>query len=89
MMYDYITLADETMIIHSELRYDDGKPFVEVHFERPEEQGFLSARCVLPSYKWLFNDGFSQKEIEFFTELLAHNSHTIFKYAESGGINIA
>ncbi|MBO5690740.1 MAG: hypothetical protein J6R96_02645 [Spirochaetaceae bacterium] len=89
MMYPYITLADETMIVHSELRHDDGKPFVEVHFERPEEQGFLSARCVLPSYKWLFNDGFSQKEIEFFTELLAHNAHTIFKYAESGGINIA
>lgn len=62
---------------------------MEVHSERPEAQGVLSARCVLPSYQWLLSDGFSEKEIDFFTELLSHSARTILKYAESGGINIA
>lgn len=39
MMYPYITLADGTEI---------------VHFERPTEEEFDSARCELPDYKWIF-----------------------------------
>ncbi len=90
MMYPYITLADETMIVHSELRNNGNGDFVEVHFERPlETGGFKSARAVLPSYKWLSNEGFSEEELNFFTTLLEHNAHTIFKYAKCGGIQIA
>lgn len=58
---------------------------VEVHFERPTEQGFCSARCVLPSYKWMFNDGFSPDEIAFFEEFLRHNAHLLYRYAAQGG----
>ena len=54
MMYPYITLADETEITHSHIMDSDGVQIVEVHFERPVEKGFCSARCSLPSYKWKF-----------------------------------
>ena len=50
MMYPYITLADETEITHSHVMEHEGVQSVEVHFERPTEDGFVSARCVLPSY---------------------------------------
>lgn len=65
------------------------KKKVEVHFERPVDGGFNSARCELPSYKWLFNEGFSKEEIDFFTELLHHNAHTIFEFAANGGSQVA
>ena len=54
MMYPYITLADETEITHSQIIESDGQQNVEVHFERPTETGFDSARCVLPTYQWKF-----------------------------------
>lgn len=51
MMYPYMTLADETEIVHSHL-IDGGK--VIVHFERPTESGFDSARFELPTYELIF-----------------------------------
>lgn len=89
MMYPYLTLEDETEIVHSQIINDNGIEKVEVHFERPTENGFDSARCVLPEYKWLFNEGYSKEEIEFFEELLMNNAHLIYKYAKNGGIKIA
>ena len=89
MMYPYITLADETEITHSNLLEQDGVQTVEVHFERPTEHGFDSARCVLPSYQWKFNDGYSDAEILFFEELLRNNAHLLFRYANQGGIHCA
>jgi len=86
MMYPYITLADETEITHSELLDKDDVQTVEVHFERPTEHGFDSARCVLPSYSWKFNDGYSDAEIAFFEELLRNNAHLLYRYAKQGGI---
>ena len=89
MMYPYITLADETEIVHSHLLGDGEEKSVEVHFERPKLDGFDSARCSLPSYEWLFKDGFTDNEIKMFERLLRENAHLFFKYAESGGIKIA
>lgn len=89
MMYPYITLADETEITHSNLLEQNGVQTVEVHFERPTEHGFDSARCVLPFYQWKFNDGYSNAEILFFEELLRNNAHLLFRYANQGGIHCA
>lgn len=89
MIYPYITLADETEIVHTQLLNKDGENKVEVHFERPTDDGFKSARCELPSYKWLYNEGFSEEELAFFTELLHHNAHTIFEFAANGGSQVA
>ena len=51
MMYPYMTLNDGTEITHSQLLdlQHDGTITVEVHFERPTDTGFDSARCSLPS----------------------------------------
>lgn len=85
MMYEYITLNDGTEIVHSQIIEKDGEPTVQVHFECPIEDGFKSARCELPSYTWMYNRGYSQKEIEYFTELLEHHAHLFFKFARTGG----
>jgi hypothetical protein len=84
-----MTLADETEIVHSHLKEQDGVKTVEVHFERPKPYGFDSARCRLPSYKWIMRDGFTDEEISGFEFLLQNNAHTIIKYAETGGISVA
>jgi len=89
MMYSYITLADEIEIVHSQILEENGKKSVEVHFERATEDGFDTARCSIPSYKWIKREGFSDEEIELFEKLLHNNAHLLFKYAENGGIKIA
>ncbi len=89
MIYPYLTLADGTEIVHTHLFQKDGQDVVEVHFEKPVDDGFKSARCELPSYHWLFNKGYSEDEIKFFTEFLEHNAHLIFRYASTGGLKLA
>lgn len=86
MLYPYITLADETEICHTQVLNDN---CVEVHFERPNETGFKTARCVLPDYKWKTIEGFAPEEIAFFEQFLASNAHLIYEYARSGGIHCA
>ena len=87
-MYHYMTLADETEIVHSHLITDGDCRKVIVHFERPTEEGFDSARCELPEYKWIRVTGYSDAEVSFFDQLLHSNAHLLFKYAQNGGIHI-
>lgn len=89
MMYPYMTLSDETEIVHSQIIETDGVDTIQVHFERPTDDGFDSARCELPDYHWLYNEGFSDHEIAFFTHLLESNAHLLYRYARNGGIQIA
>ena len=89
MMYPYISLADETEIVHSHLIEQNGIKIVQVHFERPKPYGFDSARCCLPSYEWTIRDGFTDEEIVWFESFLQNNAHTIYKFAECGGISVA
>ena len=89
MMYPYMTLADDTEIVHSQIIEKNGKKKVIVNFERPTEDGFDSARCELPEYIWTEKEGYSDAEISFFEELLRNNAHLLYKYAENGGIQIA
>ena len=70
MMYPYMTLSDETEIVHSQLIEDKGIKKVIVNFERPTDNGFDSARCELPEYKWTEKEGYSDEEIAFFEKLL-------------------
>lgn len=89
MMYPYMTLSDETEIVHSQLIEDKGIKKVIVNFERPTDNGFDSARCELPEYKWTEKEGYSDEEIVFFEKLLHSNAHLLYKYAANGGIKIA
>ena len=86
MLYPYITLADETEILHTDIKPNN---VVEVHFERPHEDGFDTARCALPSYTWIKREGFADSEIDFFNDFLHSNAHLIYRYAQTGGADIA
>ena len=75
MMYPYMILADETEIVHSQIIEKDGMKKIIVNFERPTENGFDSARCELPDYKWTERTGYSAEKIGMFEELLHSNAH--------------
>lgn len=89
MMYPYMTLSDETEIIHSQIIKKNGKDYIEVNFEKPIENGFCSARCCLPDYKWLFNKGYSTEEIKYFTKFLKNHAHLLYEFAKMGGFENA
>ena len=89
MMYPYIKFDDETEVTFSQIIKKEEKEIIEVHFERPTENGFDTARCKLPSYEWIFIEGYNAEEIKYFTEFLEHNVHLLYKYSKEGGIKIA
>ena len=89
MMYPYLTFADETEVTHSQIIENDGKQIIEVHFERPTEKGFDTARCRLPDYHWIKKEGYTDEEVAAFEIFLQHNAHLLYKYAANGGISIA
>lgn len=81
MLYPYMTLIDEAEIVYSQLIGHGSAEKVIVHFERPTENGFDSARCELPAYRWVLQDGYSDREISAFEEFLKKNARQIWKYA--------
>lgn len=90
MMYPYLTFGDGTEVVHSELFHEDGLDKVLVHFERPTDSGFDSARCELPSYSWTTWEGsFSEEEKAQFEAFLRSNAHLIYRYAADGGLKVA
>ena len=89
MVYPYMTLADGTEIVYTNVFEEDGIKKVEVHFERPTENGFDTARCQLPSYTWLIREGFSDEEMKLFDEFMHSNAHLFYKYGANGGLRIA
>ncbi len=87
MMYPFMTLNDETEIVHSH-KYPDGK--VKVYIERPDEKDcFHHATCYLPEYQWTEIEGFSDREIACFQEILESTAHLIMTFASEGGFENA
>lgn len=83
MMYPYMTLNDDTEIMHSEM-YPDGK--VKVYIETPDETGgFHDAICWLPDYTWEVH-GYSESEMMYFKQLIRDNAHLIIEFSQEGGI---
>ncbi len=89
MMYPYMTFADGTEITHSQIINENSQEKIIVHFERPTDDGFDSARCELPGYNWILKDGFTADEISMFETFLKSNAHLLYKYAANGGVQIA
>lgn len=90
MMYAYMTLEDGTEVTHSQIIPQEGIDTVLVHFERPNAEGFDSARCKLPTYEWTSWEGkYSDDELREFEEFLRNNAHLIYRYAASGGLKVA
>lgn len=57
MMYPFMTLDDNTEIVHSEMQPDHR---VKVYIEKPDEKDcFHSAVCYLPDYTWEDVSGFT------------------------------
>ncbi|MEG0765682.1 MAG: hypothetical protein RR403_06495, partial [Pseudoflavonifractor sp.] len=79
MVYPYITLADGTEIVHTDIIEKEDGQHVEVNFERPSDNCFDTARCDLPTYQWIVKTGYSDDEIKEFEELLRHNAHLIYR----------
>ena len=85
MLYPYVTLGDGTEVLHTQIIEEDGIEKVEVHFERSFEDGFVSARFILPTYEVIVRDNVSDEELSFFKELLENNAHLIYEFARAGG----
>lgn len=87
MMYPFMTLEDETEIVHSET-LDGGR--VMVYIEKPDEKDcFHHATCYLPGYQWEDIYGFSKPEIQKYQEILESTAHLILEFAAEGGLENA
>lgn len=86
MLYPFITLEDDTEIVHSEI---DANGCVDVCIEKPVEGGFHSAKCRLPEMKWMEIDGFTPTEIASLQELIQRGMPLILRFAKDGGFEHA
>lgn len=89
MMYPFLQLDDMTEIVHSEIMYVNEQETVKVYIEKPVENGFHSAYCRLPDYKWSNIEGFTKEEIEKYQEIIESTAHLIIRFARQGGIGNA
>ena len=68
MMYPFMTLDDNTEIVHSDIK-QHGR--VKVYLERPNaEDCFHHAACWLPGYVWEDVFGFSADDIQRYQEII-------------------
>ena len=87
MMYPFMTLDDQSEIVHSEMQAD-GR--VKVYIEKPDEKDcFHHAACYLPSYQWEDIVGFSQEEIARYQEVIESTAHLILQFSQEGGFDNA
>lgn len=87
MMYPFLTLDDETEIVHSEMRPDGS---VKVYLEKPDAVDcFHYASCYLPGYRWEDVSGFSKEEISRYQEVIESTAHLILQFAKGGGFENA
>ena len=85
MMYPYITLDDETEIVHSEMK-PDGR--VKVYIEKPDaEYCFRHATCYLPDYTWEDIYKFSDEDICKYQKIIERNAHLILEFSQTGGFS--
>ena len=91
MMYPYVKYADGTEVVFSNIYLDENEnECIDVHFERPTENGFDSVRIKLPSYKIEVWEGdYSEEEIDFFKKVVENSADLFYKYAKEGGLKLA
>lgn len=87
MMYPFLTLDDNTEIVHSEMRPDHT---VQVYVEKPDEQNcFHHASCILPGYTWQNVTGFDSADLAHYEEIIRSTAHLILRFAQEGGFDSA
>jgi len=82
MMYPFMTLDDNTEIVHSEM-HDDGT--VVVCCEKPIHADFKTAYCKVPGYGWYDVENYSREELAELTCVLKSVAHLILKFSRNGG----
>ena len=71
MVYPFLTMDDHTEFVHSE-RFADGT--MKIYIEKPDPtDGFHSASCIIPYFKWENIHGFSPEEIARFQQIIEAN----------------
>lgn len=87
MMYPFLTLDDDTEIVHSET-LPDGR--VKVYIEKPDaEDGFHHMTCYLPDYTVEEQFGFTEQETARYMEIIRSTAHLILEFAGEGGFDHA
>lgn len=82
MMYPFMTLEDNTEIVHSE-QLENGE--VKVYIETPDEKDcFHNMTCYLPSYRTEIN-GYSEEEANYFMDIIKSTAHLIIEFSKEGG----
>lgn len=85
MMFPFLTLNDETEIVHSE-KLDNGK--VKVYIEKPDEKDcFHHITCYLPEYDWVDNYGFTPSEVQSYQEIIEAFANLIMEFAVKEAIS--
>ena len=82
-MYPFMTLPDETEIVHSEM--ENGR--VKVYMETPDEKlCFKHATCYLPEFKWEDIYGYTDDEINYLKDIVKSEAHLILEFSKTGGL---
>lgn len=90
MMYQYVKYADGTEVNFSDIYIENDIECIDVHFERPVDNGFDSVRIQLPTYKVTIWEGnYSEEEIEFFKRVTESSADLFYQYAREGGLKLA
>jgi len=83
MMYPFMTLDDNTEIVHSEMLPDNR---VKVYVEKPDANDcFHDMTCYLPSYEIESVHGFAEDEVAEFMEIIRSTAHLIIEFSQEGG----
>ena len=87
MMYPFLTLDDETEIVHSEFLPSER---VKVYIEKPDEKDcFHHMTCYLPDYSLEEVFGFDDAEVQRYMEIIHSTAHLILEFSKNGGFENA
>ncbi|MBR5914627.1 MAG: bis(5'-nucleosyl)-tetraphosphatase (symmetrical) YqeK [Selenomonadaceae bacterium] len=87
MMYPFLTLNDDTEIVHSEILPDNS---VKVYVETPDSKdGFHHMTVYLPDYRIEEIYRYTQQEVEKYLEIIRSTAHLIIRFARGGGFENA
>lgn len=87
MLYPFLTLNDDTEIVHSEI-LEDGS--VKVYVETPDEKDcFHHMTVYLPSYRIAEVYNYTYEEFQNYMKVIRSTAHLIMRFAEKGGFDNA
>ncbi len=86
MIYPFMVIKNDIEVTHTEMKDDNT---VKVYFEQPVYLGFHSIECILPTYEWTENNGFSESELKYLDDYIHSVAHIIIELSKEGGFDNA